>query len=222
VLYEVAHPLVWWVARWCCSLEVVGRERVPASGGVIVAANHVSYLDIPIVGCSLARRADFLAKAELFQHPVVGWFFKRLGGVPIRREGVDRNALAEVERRLAAGHVVVMYPEGTRSPDERLREPRPGVGMLAVRTGVPVVPAYVAGTGEAWPAGARWLRSRPITVVFGEPMRWRRAELTTTDETVAKERYQRVSQEIMDRIAELQREAHARRLRLLNASTVAR
>jgi 1-acyl-sn-glycerol-3-phosphate acyltransferase len=222
VLYEVAHPLVWWVARWCCSLEVVGRDRVPAHGGVIVAANHVSYLDIPVVGCSLARRADFLAKSELFKQPVVGWLFKRLGGVPIRRGGVDREALSEVERRLASGHLVVMYPEGTRSHDERLREPKPGVGMLAVRTGVPVVPAYVAGTGEAWPPGARWLRCRPITVVFGEPMHWRRAEFEATDETVAKRRYQRVSQEVMDRIAELQREAHARRLRLLNGSTVAR
>jgi 1-acyl-sn-glycerol-3-phosphate acyltransferase len=221
VLYEVAHPLVSWVARWCCSLEVVGRDRVPAHGGVIVAANHVSYLDIPIVGCSLTRRADFLAKAELFAHPVVGWFFRRLGGVPIRRDGIDRHALGEVERRLAAGHLVVMYPEGTRSPDERLREPKPGVGMLAVRTGAPVVPAYVAGTGEAWPPGAWWLRSRPITVVFGEPMYWR-AETMTTDETVAKRRYQQVSQEIMGRIAELQQEAQTRRLRLLDASTVAR
>jgi 1-acyl-sn-glycerol-3-phosphate acyltransferase len=221
VLYEVAHPVVWWVARWCCSLEVVGRDRVPAHGGVIVAANHVSYLDIPIVGCSLARRADFLAKAELFAHPVVGWLFKRLGGVPIRRDGVDRNALAEVERRLKAGRLVVVYPEGTRSPDERLREPKPGVGMLAVRTGVPVVPAYVSGTGEAWPPGSRWLRSRPITVIFGEPVRWDRAD-TGTDETTAKQRYQDVSREIMDRIAELQREAQARRLRRLDASTVAR
>jgi 1-acyl-sn-glycerol-3-phosphate acyltransferase len=92
--------------------------------------------------------------------------------------------------------------------------------MLAVRTGAPVVPAYVAGTGEAWPPGAWWLRSRPITVVFGEPMYWR-AEATTTDETVAKRRYQQVSQEIMGRIAELQQEAHTRRLRL-DASTVAR
>ena len=222
MLYELAHPLVWWVARRYCSLEVVGRERVPASGGVIIAANHVSYLDIPIVGCSLARRADFLAKAELFRHPVVGGVFRRLGGVPIRREGVDRNALAEVERRLADGHVVVVYPEGTRSPDERLREPKPGVGMLALRTGVPVVPTYVAGTGEAWPAGARWLRARPITVVFGEPMQWRGRELPDIDETAAKRRYQRISQEIMDRIAELQHEAHAWRVRQVNASTVAR
>lgn len=222
MLYEVAHPLVSWVARWCCSLEVVGRDRVPAHGGVIVAANHVSYLDIPIVGCSLARRADFLAKAELFANPAVGWLFKRLGGVPIRRDGVDRTALGDVERRLAAGHVVVMYPEGTRSPDERLRDPKPGVGMLAVHTGVPVVPAYIAGTGEAWPPGARWLRSRPITVVFGEPMRWGTTGESATDEIATKRRYQQVSQEIMGRIAELQHEAQTRRLRLLHASTAAR
>lgn len=219
MLYEVAHPLVRWVARWCCSLEVVGRDRVPAHGGVIVAANHVSYLDIPIVGCSLARRADFLAKVELFNNPVVGWLFRRLGGVPIRRGGTDRAALAEVERRLANGHVVVVYPEGTRSPDERLREPKPGVGMLAVRTGVPVVPTYVAGTGEAWPPGSWRLRCRPITVVFGEPMRWPRS---VDEKANNKRRYQQVSEEIMARIAELQREAHARRLRLLDASTVAR
>jgi 1-acyl-sn-glycerol-3-phosphate acyltransferase len=222
VLYEVAHPLVSWVARWCCSLDVVGRERVPADGGVIVAANHVSYLDIPIVGCALARRADFLAKDELFTHPVVGWLFRRFGGVPIRRGAIDRAALGEVERRLAAGRLVVMYPEGTRSPDERLREAKPGVGMLAVRTGVPVVPAYVAGTGEAWPPGARWLRCRPITVVFGEPMQWRRDDARRDDEPSSKRRYQEVSQEIMGRIAELQREAHARRTRWSEASAVPR
>lgn len=222
MLYEVAHPVVSWVARWCCSLEVVGRERVPAEGGVIVAANHVSYLDIPIVGCALARRADFLAKDDLFRQPVVAWFFRRLGGVPIRRGTVDRAALAEVERRLRAGRLVVMYPEGTRSPDERLRDPKPGVGMLAVRTGVPVVPAYVAGTGEAWPPGAKWLRCRPITVVFGEPMQWRNDVARGDDEPSAKRRYQEVSQEIMGRIAELQREAHARRPRVSEASAVPR
>lgn len=214
--------MVSWVARWCCSLEVVGRERVPADGGVIVAANHVSYLDIPIVGCALARRADFLAKDDLFRQPVVAWFFRRLGGVPIRRGTVDRAALAEVERRLKAGRLVVMYPEGTRSPDERLREPKPGVGMLAVRTGVPVVPAYVAGTGEAWPPGAKWLRCRPISVVFGEPMQWRNDEARRDDEPSSKRRYQEVSQEIMGRIAELQRDAHARRARVSEASAVPR
>jgi 1-acyl-sn-glycerol-3-phosphate acyltransferase len=222
MLYEVAHPLVSWVARWCCSLEVVGRDRVPAEGGVIVAANHVSYLDIPIVGCALARRADFLAKDDLFRNPVVGSLFRRLGGVPIRRGAVDRAALAEVQRRLAAGRLVVMYPEGTRSPDERLREPKPGVGMLAVRTGAPVVPAYVAGTGEAWPPGAKWLRCRPITVVFGEPMHWRRDAGPGNDDPASKRRYQEVSLEIMGRIAELQREAHARRVRRLEASAVPR
>lgn len=213
VLYEVSHPVVAWLAGRYCSLEVVGREKIPADGGVIVAANHVSYLDIPILGCSLARRADFLAKAELFSHPVVGWFLRRLGGVPIRRGGIDRRALDEVQSRLARGRVVVVYPEGTRSPDERLGPAKPGIGLLAARSGVPVVPAYLMGTGAAWPEGAKWLRRSPVTVWFGDPLRWDAVRAGHEEGDLAARRYQRISDEIMGRIAALQRQARARPVR---------
>lgn len=204
--------MVSWVARRYCSLDVVGREHVPATGGVIVAANHVSYLDIPILGCALSRRADFLAKAELFDHPLVGWLFRRLGGVPIRRGGIDRTALADVLQRLARGRVVVIYPEGSRSPDERLRPAKPGIGLLAARAGVPVVPAYLTGTGGAWPPGARWVRHHPVTVLFGEPLSWDPIRPGHEEGDVAKQRYQRMTNDIMNRIAALQRDARARRM----------
>ena len=171
MLYALAHPLVRFLAWIFFRLKVVGEENVPRTGGVIVAANHNSYLDIPLLGCALTRRADNIAKAELFRNRFVAAIYRALGGFPVQRgERGDRGALEEAVRRLREGHLLALYPEGHRSPDGRLLPPKPGIGMLVARTRVPVVPVYIDGTDKAWPPGQRRIRRAQVTITFGKPL----------------------------------------------------
>ncbi|HUJ79262.1 MAG TPA: lysophospholipid acyltransferase family protein [Nitrospiria bacterium] len=172
LFYGVLRVIIHWWARWYLRLEVVGREHVPAEGGLLVAGNHISYLDIPMMACALGRPADFMGKRELFHHPVIGWIYRWLGGFPIRRGGVTKEALNEAVLRIQAGRVVVIYPEGGINLTGELLPPKPGVGVIVARTGVAVLPAYVTGTDEAMPRGARWIRPRRVTVRLGPPMRF--------------------------------------------------
>ena len=173
----------------------------------MIAANHASYLDIPILGCALPRQASFIGRMDLFSG-IVGTVLRYLGWIPIRRERVDRKAFDEAVRRLKAGHVVVIYPEGTRSPDGRLQPGKPGIGMIAAAAGCPVVPALLEGTYDALPPGASWIRVRPIEVIFGQPIDFS-AVLEPENEDTKKVIYQQMSEEIMDRIAALRQEKNS-------------
>ena len=170
MLYSIAHLLVYSLARLCFRLKVIGGENIPPGGGAIIAANHMSYLDIPLLGCSLKRRADFVGKAELFKNPVVGFLFRRLGGFPIKREGIDRLAIEEAVRRLRAGRLVVFYPEGRRSEDGLLQQPKPGIGMVAAKARVPIIPALIEGTEQVLPKRSKRLRFHPVIIKFGPPL----------------------------------------------------
>ena len=170
MLYTIAHLLIYPLARICFRLKVVGGEYIPLGGGAIIAANHMSYLDIPLLGCALERRADFVGKAELFRNPVVSFLFRRLGGFPIKREGIDRLAIEEAVRRLRAGRLVVFYPEGRRSEDGLLQQPKPGIGMVAAKAKVPIIPALIEGTGEVLPKRSKRLRFHPVIIRFGPPL----------------------------------------------------
>ena len=204
VLYWTVWIIVRAGARLLFRLQVSGQDHIPRTGGVLIAANHSSYLDIPILGCALPRQASFIGRMDLFSG-IVGTILRYLGWIPIRRERVDRKAFDEAVARLKAGRVVVIYPEGTRSPDGRLQPGKPGIGMIAAAAGCPVVPALLEGTYEALPPGASWIRVRPIRVTFGQPMDFS-AELEIDNEETKKVVYQQMSQEVMDRIAELRRE----------------
>ena len=174
MLYAIAYVLVWLFAKIFFRLKVIGVENIPRRGGVIVAANHNSYLDIPLLGCSLRRRADNIAKAELFEVGAVSWLFRTLGGIPVRRGTIDREALNEAVARLRSGHLLALYPEGRRSRDTQLLTAKPGIGLLVARTGVPVIPAYIEGTHRACPPGSRWIRPARVKITFGKPVDLRR------------------------------------------------
>lgn len=213
MLYNIAHPLVRFIAWLFFRLKVIGEANVPRTGGVIVAANHNSFLDIPLLGCALSRRADNIAKDQLFKNRWVATLFRALGGFPVRREGMDRSALEEAGRRLREGHLLVLYPEGKRSSNGKLRSPKPGIGMLVARTGVPVVPVYIDGTDRAWPPGQRWIRPGKITITFGKPVDFCNRSIAGSHEAKEqkdknnieerKETYLQVAQDVMEQIAAL-------------------
>lgn len=197
-LYTVCRLLAVGAMRTMFRLKATGRENIPATGPVLLVANHSSLLDPPLIGGSAARQVTFLAKAELFEIPGLGGLIRRLNARPIRREGADPGALRTAMRALADGRALLIFPEGTRGEEGVLRPAKAGAGMLAVLSGAPVVPVYVSGSGRAWPRGRRLPRPRKVTVTFGEPLRFdadRRGD--------RKQRYEIASREMMEAIARL-------------------
>lgn len=187
------------IARLCFRYRVEGS--VPRSGGLLIAANHASYLDIPLLGCGMTRRAWYLGRSDLFPVPVLNGILRSLGWIPLRLGRLDRDAFGMAIDLIRAGKVVVIFPEGGRSLDGRLRPPKAGLGIIVAQTGCPVVPAYIKGTFDVLPPGARWPRWRQVTVRFGAPLRFEGAELH--DKGEAKRFYQRVSRTVITEIAAL-------------------
>jgi 1-acyl-sn-glycerol-3-phosphate acyltransferase len=198
MLYEIVKPLVGMLARLLFGLRGRGIEHVPSQGGVMLVANHSSVLDPPLVGVVLPRQLSFLAKVGLFRIPLFGWLIRRLNARPIRREGADPGALRMALRMLGEGRMLLIFPEGTRGREGVLRAPKPGAGMLAVVSGAPVVPVYIAGSGRAWPRGRRLPRPGKVVVTFGPAMRFERGT-----EGDRKHDYDAASRAMMDAIARL-------------------
>jgi glycerol-3-phosphate dehydrogenase (NAD(P)+) len=149
-------------------LSRIGRAHIPAVGPVIVAANHRSFLDPFVIGTLARRPLHYMAKEELFRHPLVAWWLSALGAFPVRRGSADAEAMATAQAILARGGVVLVFPEGTRVRPGPLGTPRRGVGHLALETGAPVVPVAIIGT-EAVRDGWR-LRPHKVRVRAGRPI----------------------------------------------------
>jgi 1-acyl-sn-glycerol-3-phosphate acyltransferase len=153
-----------------CRWEVRGRENLPRIGGAILAPNHISHLDPPLVGSAITRPVNFLAKRELFAVPIFGNIIRRTRAFPISRDRPDKEALKKAYALLAAGEILVMFPEGTRSPDGRLQKPETGLAMIAAKAGVPVVPVALIGSNRALPKGSFLFRPAKIKVRIGAPL----------------------------------------------------
>ena len=191
------------ISRACFSLEIIGRENLPpeGSGGYLLAMNHQSYLDPPIV--ALAARPHpihFLARKTLLQWPVMGAIFPRLNVVPIDQERPDMSALKNVIRLLRRGETTIVFPEGARTLDGDFQPAQPGIGLIIAKTLVPVVPMRVFGAFEAMPRGGSGIRMVPIKVKIGRPLAFSAADLARQAGDGGRDVYQRLSERVMTAI----------------------
>ena len=188
--------------RW----KVLHRERVPAEGGVILASNHVSYLDPVYVVSALERMVVGLARESAFNVPLGGRILRSWRVIPVDQSGTGRG-LKTFLSRLRSGDAVVMYPEGTRSPTGQIRAPQPGIGLIIIKSNAPVVPIKLFGAYEAY-ARHHWLpRPYQVQIKFGEPLDFAdlRAEAKQTkDKERLKEIYKQAATDLLHAIAQIE------------------
>ncbi len=168
-LYSFFHLLGIFIFKILFYMEVEGRENIPEEGPFILASNHLSFLDPPLLGISSPRKLYFLARKTLFKNKIFSAFIKRLGAIPIEREG-SPMALRKGLDVLKEGKGLVIFPEGTRSRDGKLKNGKPGVGFLAIKGKCPVVPVFISGTDKALPVGAKFIKPTKIKVKIGKPL----------------------------------------------------
>lgn len=201
-LYRTGWVLVQGFARLVWRLEVQGASNVPLEGGVIIAPNHLSLLDPPLIGCACPRELRYLAKAELFRNRLFARFIRRLGAFPVERGTADVGAIKTALQFLKDGRAVIIFIEGTRGTGECLLPPTPGVTLLARQSGAPVVPTAIVGSEQAWPKGSKLPHRAQVKVAFGTPVRYQELFGARTD----REARDAFSELIMERIEALTRQ----------------
>lgn len=177
MIYELLHPVVTPLATAIWRPEVVGTHNVPASGPVILASNHLSFVDSVVIPLTSPRQVAFLAKAEYFTGTgLKGWisreWFTGVGSIPVNRDDARaaQESLDLALTHLRGGGAFGIYPEGTRSRDGRLYRGRTGVAWLALEAGCPIVPVGLSGTDQIQPVGSRLPRRAKVRVEFGAPI----------------------------------------------------
>jgi 1-acyl-sn-glycerol-3-phosphate acyltransferase len=159
------------------NFRVVYPKRIVEEGPLILASNHQSYFDPPLVGICSQRGIYYLARKTLLQIPLLGKLLPHINVILVDRDGNDMSALKTVIRTVKSGNGVVLFPEGTRSSDGTLQPAKAGIGLVIAKTRAPVQPMRIFGSYEAFPKGSGKISLTPITVVVGEPIRFTDAEL---------------------------------------------
>ncbi len=188
--------------RW----RVFNPERVPLTGPVILAANHASFIDPPLVGSGIHRGINYLARESLFRFPGIGWLLRNWNAVPVDREGGGAKGLKAILDRLLAGGAIILFPEGTRTKNGKLQPARSGIGLTVIKSNAVVIPVRVFGTFEAYGRHMKLPLPKPIAVKYGRPMMFEklRAEAKVCSRDRLKEIYQEVADQLMAEIAKLE------------------
>lgn len=206
---NLTYRIAWLLSRLLHYTYFHGRHchagRVPLTGPVILAANHASVLDPPVIGGGFNRTVNYLARRTLMDIPVFGFILRQLSVVPVDRDGSGGAGLKAILNRLREGGIILLFPEGTRTPDGRMQPARSGIGLTVIKSTAPVVPVRVNGTFAALSRFMKFPMPRRVTVIYGEPMHFEqlRAEAKTCSKDRLKEIYQQVADEIMASIASL-------------------
>lgn len=196
-LWEILRATVHGIFSLILNVKLVGRENMPKKGPFIVAANHISWTDVPLVPAYLTPQGSYIAKEELYASPI-GWLVRFLGAIPVKRGEADRQLLRASNDLLKAGRVLIIFPEGTRSRTRTMNPAHAGVGMIALRADVPVVPVAIHGSEYA----LRRFRPR-VTMVCGAPM-----HLQPKGAKITKDDIKSATETIMRQIAEMLPESY--------------
>jgi 1-acyl-sn-glycerol-3-phosphate acyltransferase len=168
--YVPTRTALWWLYNLLGGVSIAGAENIPKTGPAIIAPNHYSDADPPLIAITNQRRpVTIMAKESLFKPPVFGPYIAHLGAFPVKRGLADRNALRLAIDRLENGRLLLLFPEGQRGDGVNLQPPQRGLGMIAMKTGAPVIPTYIYGTTKMLPKGGGLHRAK-VGVVYSEPI----------------------------------------------------
>ncbi|HET7629245.1 MAG TPA: lysophospholipid acyltransferase family protein [Bacillales bacterium] len=188
-LYEIVKPYVRLYFKLVNRIEVIGADRVPKEGGVLLCGNHINNLDPPLLGSVTPRSVHFMAKAELFDAPVLKVILPRIHAFPVKRGAGDRQALRDGLNLLDEGRVLGLFPEGTRSKTGKLGKGLSGAGFFALRSQAHVVPCAIIGS---------YVPFRKIRIVFGEPIDFAELRSQRTSAAVATEKIMQAIRLLID------------------------
>ncbi|MFT6862250.1 MAG: 1-acyl-sn-glycerol-3-phosphate acyltransferase [Akkermansiaceae bacterium] len=196
--YWIGHTIFRAAAKAFFRYQVVGREKLVQEGPVLIASNHESFLDPPLVGIAYNESVYYLARKTLFKGPTK-WLYPRWNAIPVDQDAPDMSSLKKIIKMLKSGKQVVIFPEGARTLTGELQPGEAGVGLIAAKSGAVIQPVRIFGAYEALPRGSGRLRFHPVTVVIGDPI------TLTASECRAKgrESYQAISNRIMGEISKI-------------------
>ena len=196
--YWIGHTIFRAAAKAFFRYQVVGRDKLIQEGPVLIASNHESFLDPPLVGVAWEDSVYYLARKTLFKGPTK-WLYPRWNAIPVDQEAPDMSSLKKIIKILRSGEQVVVFPEGARTLTGQLQPGEAGVGLIAAKSNATIQPVRIFGAFKALPRGSGRLRFHPITIVVGDPIR-----LTPEEQKArGREGYQAISDRIMGEIAKI-------------------